>query len=62
MAPAKTEEELSGVMSGMGRDPASGARMAARSAVDYGNRKPVTSAGTSGGGETGFGSDTDSIR
>jgi len=62
MAPAKTEEELSGVMSGMGRDPASGARMAARSAVDYGDRQPVSSAGASGGGDTASGSDTDSIR
>ena len=62
MAPAKTEEELSGVMSGMGRDPVSGARMAARSAVDYGERQPVGSAGASGGGDTASGSDTDSIR
>ncbi len=62
MAPAKTEEELSGVMSGMGRDPVSGARMAARSAVDYGDRQPAGSAGASSGGETASGSDTDSIR
>ena len=62
MPAAKTEEELSGVMNAMGRDPVSGARMAARSAVDYGERQPVSHSGASGAGETHVGSDTDSIR
>jgi len=36
--------------------------MAARSAVDYGDRQPAGSAGASGAGETVFGSEGDSIR
>ena len=40
MAPARSAEEVGAIMGGMGRDPATGARMAARSAVDYGNESP----------------------
>jgi hypothetical protein len=46
----------------MGRDPASGARMAARSAVDYGNGHPAPTSGASGGGETGSGAEADALR
>jgi penicillin-binding protein 1A len=61
-APARTEEEIDGILAGMGRDPASGARMAARSAVDYGaSRKPGMS-GASDGGDTQSGEERDSVR
>ena len=62
MKPARTEEEVDALMRGMGRDAASGARTAARSAVDYGDGQPQSSSGPSGGGQTGSGDEADSIR
>jgi hypothetical protein len=46
----------------MGRDPATGARMAARSAVDYGDGHPAATSGASGGGETRSGAEADPLR
>jgi penicillin-binding protein 1A len=61
-APARSAEEVGAILGGMGRDPVSGARMAARSAVDYGDSHPVASSGASGGGETQSGSEADPVR
>jgi penicillin-binding protein 1A len=61
-APARSAEEVGAILGGMGRDPVTGARMAARSAVDYGNEHPVATSGASGGGETGSGADTERLR
>jgi penicillin-binding protein 1A len=63
--PALSEEDLGRVLSGMGRDPASGARMAARRAVETGTDKPDRMSGSSDGGtgSTGSGSaEFDSLR
>ncbi len=62
MAPARSAEEVGAIMGGMGRDPATGARMAARSAVDYGNESPVLTSGASSSGDTGSGAEPDSLR
>jgi penicillin-binding protein 1A len=62
MAPARSAEEVGAILGGMGRDPASGARMAARSAVDYGDDRPVATSGASGGGETRSGDGADALR
>jgi hypothetical protein len=62
MRPPKTEEEVDALMGSMGRDAASGARTAARSAVDYGDSQPQPSSGASGGGQTGSGYEADPIR
>ena len=61
-APARSAEEVGAILGGMGRDPVSGARMAARSAVDYGDSHPVASSGASGGGETQSGAEADPVR
>ncbi|MET0963536.1 MAG: transglycosylase domain-containing protein [Noviherbaspirillum sp.] len=61
-APARSAEEVGEILDGMGRDPVSGARMAARSAVDYGDRPPVATSGASGGGETQSGTEADPNR
>jgi penicillin-binding protein 1A len=61
-APARSAEEVGAILGGMGRDPVTGARMAARSAVDYGNDHPVAASGASGGGETGSGADSEPPR
>nr|WP_314629892.1 transglycosylase domain-containing protein [uncultured Noviherbaspirillum sp.] len=61
-APARSAEEVGAIMGGMGRDPATGARMAARSAVDYGNASPVLTSGASSGGDTGAGAEPDPLR
>jgi hypothetical protein len=61
-ARVRSAEEVGAILGGMGRDPATGARMAARSAVDYGDRQPAASSGASGAGETGAGADTDMLR
>jgi penicillin-binding protein 1A len=60
-APARSAEEVGAILGGMGRDPVTGARMAARSAVDYGDEHPVATSGASGG-ETRSGSDADTLR
>ena len=60
--PARSAEEVGAILGDMGRDPVSGARMAARSAVDYGGSQPVATSGASGGGDTQSGADVDSIR
>ena len=60
--PARSAEEVGAILGGMGRDPVSGARMAARSAVDYGGSHPIASAGASGGGETQSGAPADPVR
>ena len=62
MAPARSAEEVDAIMGGMGRDPATGARMAARSAVDYGHEHPVATSGKSGGGETRSGAEDEPLR
>jgi penicillin-binding protein 1A len=62
MAPARSAEEVGAIMGGMGRDPASGARMAARSAVDYGNASPVLTSGASSSGDTGSGAEPEPLR
>jgi penicillin-binding protein 1A len=61
-APARSAEEVGAILGGMGRDPVTGARMAARSAVDYGDDHPVAASGASGGGETGAGAGTEPLR
>jgi penicillin-binding protein 1A len=62
-APARSEEEVGGILAGMGRDPVSGARMAARSAVDYGASRQGSNSGASEGGETRSGTEElDAIR
>ena len=60
--PARSAEEVGAILGDMGRDPVSGARMAARSAVDYGDSQPVATSGASGGGDAQSGADVDSIR
>jgi penicillin-binding protein 1A len=62
MAPARSAEEVDAIMGGMGRDPATGARMAARSAVDYGDEHGVATSGNSGSGETRSGSEDEPLR
>jgi penicillin-binding protein 1A len=61
-APARSAEEVGAILGGMGRDPVTGARMEARSAVDYGNEQPVASSGASGRGETGSGAEAEPLR
>ena len=61
-APTRSAEEVGAILGGMGRDPATGARMAARSAVDYGNEEPVATSGASGGGETRAGTEAETLR
>ena len=61
-APARSAAEVGAIMGGMGRDPATGARMAARSAVDYGDEHPVATSGASGGGDTRSGAETEPMR
>ena len=61
-ASARGEEEVDAMLAGMGRDPVSGARMAARSAVDYGATRRATTSGASDGGETESGAELDAIR
>jgi hypothetical protein len=60
--PARNAEEVGAILGGMGRDPATGARMAARSAVDYGDERPVATSGASGSGETRSGAEADPLR
>jgi penicillin-binding protein 1A len=60
--PARSAEEVGAILGGMGRDPATGARMAARSAVDYGDERPVATSGASGSGETRSGAEADPLR
>jgi penicillin-binding protein 1A len=60
--PARSAEEVGAILGGMGRDPVTGARMAARSAVDYGDDHPVATSGASGGGETQAGAEAEPIR
>ena len=61
-ASARSAEEVGAILGGMGRDPVTGARMAARSAVEYGNEQPVASSGASGGGETRSGAEAEPPR
>jgi penicillin-binding protein 1A len=61
-APARSAEEVGAILGGMGRDPATGARMAARSAVDYGDGHPAATSGASGSGETRSGAEADPLR
>jgi penicillin-binding protein 1A len=61
-APARSEEEIDGILAGMGHDPASGARMAARSAVDDGASRQARTSGASDGGDTQSGAELDAIR
>jgi hypothetical protein len=61
-APARSAEDVGAILGGMGRDPATGARLAAQSAVDYGDQHPVATSGASGGGESGAGTEADTLR
>ena len=61
-APARSAEDVGAILGGMGRDPATGARLAAQSAVDYGDQRPVTTSGASGGGDTRSGTEADTLR
>jgi penicillin-binding protein 1A len=61
-APARSAEDVGAILGGMGRDPATGARLAAQSAVDYGDQHPVATSGASGGGESRSGTEADTLR
>ena len=61
-APARSAAEVGAIMGDMGRDPATCARMAARSAIDHGDEHPVATSGASGGGDTRSGADTEPMR
>jgi penicillin-binding protein 1A len=61
-APTLSEEQLADVMTGMGRDPATGARIAARQAVETNPTESNRMSGSSDRGEQASGGETDEIR